>query len=201
MVKKSDNRTDKLNEVDKTVELVNIDELGVQEDGYERLWTPHRIGYVRGSVNQPISSDKKDCPFCKALLKSDEDSLIVYRGKTCFIIMNLFPYNNGHIMVLPKRHTPYYMDLTEGELAEFTNLTRQAIKIINQVLHPDGLNLGMNQGRVAGAGVSAHLHQHILPRWVGDANFLPLIAQTRTLAQLLPDIRQKLAKAWSNGKK
>jgi ATP adenylyltransferase len=177
-------------------ELIDASELGIQEDGYERLWTPHRTAYVRGSANQPDNPDKEHCPFCNAQKKSDEDGLIVYRGEKCFVIMNLFPYNSGHIMVLPKRHISFYIDLEQDELREFTELTRHAIEVINKVLKPDGLNLGMNQGRVAGAGIAAHLHQHILPRWTGDANFLPLIAQTRTVAQLLPEMREKLAKNW-----
>ncbi|MDR2748596.1 MAG: HIT domain-containing protein [Bifidobacteriaceae bacterium] len=177
-------------------ELFDATELGVQEDGYQRLWTPHRTAYVRGSDNQPENPDQEHCPFCKAQSKSDEDGLIVYRGEHCFVIMNLFPYNSGHIMVLPKRHISFYTDLDEAELQEFTALTRHSIDVINKVLKPDGLNLGMNQGRVAGAGIAAHLHQHILPRWVGDANFLPLIAQTRTVAQLLPDLRHRLSLAW-----
>ncbi|MDR3151931.1 MAG: HIT domain-containing protein [Bifidobacteriaceae bacterium] len=177
-------------------EIIDADELGASEDGYQRLWTPHRVAYVRGSANQPLNPDKKFCPFCKALKKSDEEGLIIHRGEKCFVIMNLFPYNSGHIMVLPKRHISFYTDLDDQELKEFTSLTRKAINVLQSVLQPDGLNLGMNQGRVAGAGIAAHLHQHILPRWLGDANFLPLIAQTRTLPALLSETRKKLASAW-----
>ena len=125
-----------------------------------------------------------------------EDALIVARGEYCFVAMNLFPYNPGHVLVCPYRHVPLYVDLTEVELAEFTALTRAAIRTLERSSRPHGFNLGMNQGAVAGAGVAAHLHQHVVPRWGGDANFLPIVGRTKALPMLLEDVRQSLLEAW-----
>jgi ATP adenylyltransferase len=179
-----------------TAELLTEQDFPAQEDGYERLWTPHRAAYIRGSENQPLTDDPESCPFCKALKKSDEDGLVVYRSKHCFVIMNLYPYNNGHIMVVANRHVPLLVNLKKDEYRDFTDTVLAGVRTLEKVLHPDGYNLGVNQGRVAGAGVAAHLHQHIIPRWLGDANFFPLIAQTRTIGQLLTDLRTKLAQNW-----
>ncbi|MDR2538550.1 MAG: HIT domain-containing protein [Bifidobacteriaceae bacterium] len=179
-----------------TAELLTDQDFPAQEDGYERLWTPHRAAYIRGSENQPLTDDPESCPFCKALKKSDEDGLIVYRSEYCFVIMNLYPYNNGHIMVVANRHEPLLVNLKKDEYRDFTDTVLVGVRTLEKVLHPDGFNLGVNQGRVAGAGVAAHLHQHIIPRWLGDANFFPLIAQTRTIGQLLTDLRAKLAQNW-----
>ncbi|MCB4207603.1 HIT family protein [Arthrobacter sp. UM1] len=162
-------------------------------DAFQRLWTPHRMAYVKGGQKQ---FESKGCPFCEAPGKEDEDSLIVARGKTCFVILNLFPYNPGHLLVCPYRHIPMYTDLTEEELAEFSELTRQGMAALKNASGCHGFNIGMNQGEVGGAGVAAHLHQHIVPRWGGDSNFLPIIAQTKALPQLLGDVREKVAEVW-----
>lgn len=163
-------------------------------DGFERLWTPHRMAYVSGE--RPSASAGEGCPFCAAPTKSDEDGLIVHRGEACYVVLNLFPYNPGHLLICPYRHTGEYVDLDEAELAEFTALTRTALAVLAQASAPAGFNLGMNQGAVAGAGVAAHLHQHVVPRWGGDANFLPVIAQTKALPMLLEDVRLRLVEAW-----
>ncbi|WP_265446293.1 HIT family protein [Flexivirga meconopsidis] len=163
-------------------------------DGFERLWTPHRMAYIQ--TEKPDQDDDVACPFCAAQTKSDEEALIVHRGQTCFVILNLFPYNPGHLLVCPDRHVPGYLDLTDEETAEFTLLTKQAMRAITAAAAPHGFNLGMNQGEVAGAGVAAHLHQHVVPRWGGDANFLPIVAQTKALPELLADTRARLADAW-----
>ncbi|WP_431843693.1 HIT family protein [Calidifontibacter indicus] len=163
-------------------------------DSFQRLWTPHRMAYIE--ADKPQVDDDEACPFCAAPKKDDATGLVVHRGEHCFVVMNLFPYNPGHLLVCPYRHVPLYLDLTDEETAEFTALTKQGIRALQEVSSPMGFNLGMNQGEVAGAGVAAHLHQHIVPRWGGDSNFLPIIAQTKALPQLLEDARSRLAAAW-----
>lgn len=165
-------------------------------DGFERLWTPHRMAYVTGERPSPTAGH--ECPFCAAPDKTDAAGLIVHRGERCYVVMNLFPYNPGHLLVCPYRHVPGYIDLDEDELAEFTALTRAALRALTAASAPAGFNIGMNQGGVAGAGVAAHLHQHVVPRWGGDANFFPIIAQTKALPMLLEDVRTRVAAAWPN---
>lgn len=163
-------------------------------DGFDRLWTPHRMAYVTGE--RPSDEAGDGCPFCVAPDKGDAEGLIVHRGETCFVVMNLFPYNAGHVLVCPYRHVSLYIDLTDEETLEFTALTKSAIRALQASSNPHGFNLGMNQGAVAGAGVAAHLHQHVIPRWGGDMNFLPIVAQTKALPILLEDARAALAAAW-----
>jgi ATP adenylyltransferase len=166
-------------------------------DGFERLWTPHRMAYIRGE--KPTPDDEGECPFCTAPRRSDEEGLIVHRGQRCYVVLNLFPYNPGHLLICPYRHVPLYVDLDEEELAEFSALTRQALRALQRASNPAGFNIGMNQGAVAGAGLAAHLHQHIVPRWGGDMNFLPIVAQTKALPMLLSDVREQLVEAWPDG--
>ena len=167
------------------------------KDGFERLWTPHRMAYVTGE--RPSEDAGDGCPFCAAPDKDDQTGLIVHRGSTCYVVMNLFPYNPGHVLVCPYRHVSLYVELTDEETSEFTRLTKEAIAAIDAASGPHGYNIGMNQGAVAGAGVQAHLHQHIVPRWGGDANFLPVIGQTKALPMLLEDVRSRLVAAWPGG--
>jgi ATP adenylyltransferase len=164
------------------------------DDGFERLWTPHRMAYILG--DKPTDEAGDDCPFCSAPGKSDAEGLIVHRGELCYVVMNLFPYNPGHVLVCPYRHVSLYIDLTDAETAEFTALTKAALRALEAASAPHGYNLGMNQGAVAGAGVAAHLHQHVVPRWSGDSNFLPIIAQTKALPVLLEETRARLVDAW-----
>lgn len=164
-------------------------------DSFHRLWTPHRMAYIRGEA-KPADETTQECPFCSAPARSDEDGLIVYRSDTCFVVMNLFPYNSGHLLVCPYRHVSDYVDLTADERQELGELTAMAMRVERQVSSPHGFNLGMNQGAIAGAGIAAHLHQHVVPRWGGDANFLPIIAQTKAVPELLGDARTRLATAW-----
>ena len=175
-------------------ELVAAEDLPGSADGFERLWTPHRMAYVKGE--RPSSDAGDGCPFCAAPGKNDAEGLIVHRGTHCYVVLNLFPYNPGHLMICPYRHVSLYLDLTDEETAEFTTLTKAAIRAVTDSARPAGYNIGMNQGEVAGAGVAAHLHQHLVPRWMGDANFLPIVAQTKALPQLLEDVRQQLVAAW-----
>lgn len=163
-------------------------------DGFDRLWTPHRMAYVTGE--RPSDEAGEGCPFCAAPGKDDAEGLIVHRGEHCYVVMNLFPYNAGHVLVCPYRHISLYVDLTDDETAEFTAFTKTVIRVMEATSSPHGFNIGMNQGAVAGAGVAAHLHQHVIPRWGGDMNFLPIIAQTKALPILLEDARKALADAW-----
>ena len=172
-------------------------QLAGEPDGFERLWTPHRMVYLMGE-NKPSSSDAGECPFCRAPLGDDEDGLVVARGKHTYAVLNLFPYNPGHLMVCPYRHVADYPELTPEETVEVAELTKTAMQVLTEVAHPHGFNLGMNQGHVAGAGIAAHLHQHVVPRWGGDANFLPIIARTKALPELLADTRRRLAEAWAS---
>ncbi|WP_052450593.1 HIT family protein [Actinomyces polynesiensis] len=167
-------------------------------DGFDRFWTPYRMAYINGD-HKPADSSAVDCPFCEAPARSDEEALIVHRGRTCFVLMNLFPYNSGHMLVCPYRHVSDYTDLTVEERDELGALTATAMRVERATAHPHGFNLGMNQGAVAGAGIAAHLHQHVVPRWAGDANFLPIVARTKAIPELLEDARARLAAAWPDG--
>jgi ATP adenylyltransferase len=167
-------------------------------DGFGRLWTPHRLAYIQGE-GKPVDSDEGEgCPFCRIPQGSDEDGLIVRRGTLVYAVLNLFPYNAGHLMVVPYRHAAWYTDLGVDEVAEFGLFTQLAMQAL-EVAGPHGFNIGMNQGAVAGAGIAAHLHQHVIPRWGGDTNFVPIIAHTRVLPELLGDVRSRLAAAWPAG--
>lgn len=165
-------------------------------DGMARLWVPHRMVYIGGEGKPTDDGPGDGCPFCRAPSLDDESALIVARGRTAYVVLNLYPYNSGHLLVCPYRHVADYVDLTGPETVEVAELTQTAIRVLTQVYRPQGFNLGMNQGATAGAGIAAHLHQHVVPRWGGDANFLPIIAQTRALPALLGDTRAQLAAAW-----
>ena len=163
-------------------------------DGFGRLWTPHRIAYITGSAGKPVDEDA--CPFCRIPAMSDADGLIVARGETVYVVLNLFPYNGGHALVVPYRHVASYVDISAAELAEFSSFTQATVRAITHVSGPGGFNIGMNQGSIAGAGIAAHLHQHVVPRWGGDTNFMPVIGQTKVLPHLLNEVRESLAAAW-----
>jgi len=164
-------------------------------DGFERLWTPHRMAYINGE--RPTDHAGDGCPFCAAPTKDDAEGLIVHRGEHCYVVMNLFPYNPGHLLVCPYRHVADYTDLTAEETAEVAAETQRAMRVVRRVSGAHGFNLGMNQGSVAGAGIAAHLHQHVVPRWGGDTNFMPVVGRTKVLPQLLTDTRKLFAEAWS----
>ncbi|GAB3468844.1 HIT domain-containing protein [Kineococcus endophyticus] len=166
-----------------------------EPDGFGRLWTPHRMAYIQGE-HKPADAESGSCPFCRAPGLGDAEGLVVRRGEHVFAVLNLFPYNPGHLMVCPYRHVSAYVDLEAHELAEFTAFTRAAVRTLSAASAPAGFNLGMNQGEVAGAGIAAHLHQHVVPRWQGDANFLPVVGRTKAMPELLEDTRARLAAAW-----
>jgi len=165
-------------------------------DAFQRLWTPHRMAYIAGE-NKPADATEGNCPFCTAPAREDADGLIVHRGEHVYAVMNLYPYSPGHLLLCPYRHISDFTELTSDEAAELSAFTGQAMTVLREVSHPTGFNLGINQGQVAGAGITAHLHQHVVPRWLGDANFLPIIAQTKALPVLLEDSRQQLAASWA----
>jgi ATP adenylyltransferase len=156
------------------------------------------MAYV-DSGGQGADGSPDDCPFCTAPAREDEDSLIVARGQRVYALLNLFPYNPGHILICPYRHVSDLTDLDQAEAAELMDFTRRAIAALRQAKSPQGFNLGINQGSVAGAGIAAHLHQHVVPRWRGDSNFFPIVAHSRALPELLGDTRAELAGAWSGG--
>ena len=142
----------------------------------KKMWAPWRAAFIFGKK-------EKGCIFCNRLKKKDSlKNLIMYRGETCFVILNKFPYNSGHTMVVPKRHISRLEQLTEQESIEFFDLTKKTVAVIKKALKPFALNLGMNLGRTAGAGIPGHLHMHIVPRWPGDTNFMPVIGKTHVIS-------------------
>ncbi|HEX4060253.1 MAG TPA: HIT domain-containing protein [Streptosporangiaceae bacterium] len=167
-------------------------------DGFERLWMPHRMAYIKGGsqTHGSGSGGGEDCPFCRIPGLPDEEGLVVARGELTFTVLNLYPYNGGHVMICPYRHVADYTDLTEPETAEFGANTKRAIRALRAASGAQGFNVGMNLGGVAGAGIAAHLHQHVVPRWGGDTNFMPVVGRTKVLPELLADTRKLLADAW-----
>jgi ATP adenylyltransferase len=145
----------------------------------ENLWAPWRIEYI-------LSKKPPGCIFCdKPRENRDEENLILFRGRHHFIIMNAFPYNNGHMMIVPYRHTASLGDWAFGEQKEFMELADMAVELLKRAMKPDGFNLGVNMGQVAGAGVADHIHLHVVPRWNGDTNFMPVLSDTRVISEHL----------------
>src|SRR3712207_3989255 len=163
---------------------------------FEHLWTPYRMAYIRGE-GKPTGAH--DCPFCLIPQMDDEEGLVVARGETVFAVLNLYPYNAGHLMLVPYRHAPDYTDLTPAEVAELGEFTQTAMRVVRAVAGAHGFNIGMTQGSVAGAGSADRLHQHAVPRWGGSANFMPVIGLTRVLPQVLRETRALLAQHWADG--
>jgi ATP adenylyltransferase len=176
------------------MELEPQDGVG-ESDELQRLWTPHRMAYIAGDATP--KDPTHGCPFCRIPGMDDADGLILSRGETVYAVLNLYPYNPGHLMVVPYRHVADYADLEPAETAELAAFTQHAMRVVRTVSAPHGFNIGMNQGSVAGAGIAAHLHQHLVPRWGGDANFMPVIGHTKVLPQLLGQTRQMIADAWN----
>jgi ATP adenylyltransferase len=154
------------------------------------------MAYIKGQEGASDPADEDGCPFCSIPSMTDEDGLVVRRGEVTYVVLNLYPYNPGHLMVCPYRHVADYTDLDTGEVAEIAELTRQSMSAIRTASGAHGFNIGMNQGHVAGAGIAAHLHQHVVPRWGGDTNFMPVVGQTKVLPQLLRETRELLTNAW-----
>ena len=167
-------------------------------DGIQRLWMPHRMAYIKGEGKPEAheTGDASACPFCRIPGLPDGEGLVVARGEQVFAVLNLYPYNGGHLMVCPYRHVADYTDLTADEVVELAAFTQRAMTALRAASGAQGFNIGMNQGPVAGAGIAEHLHQHVVPRWGGDTNFMPVVGRTKVLPQLLRDTRDLIAKAW-----
>lgn len=161
-------------------------------DALQRLWTPHRMAYIKGEDE----AGAPQCPFCRISAMPDAEGLVVARGVTVYTVLNLYPYNPGHLMAVPYRHVADYPDLTVQESTELATFTQRAMLACRRAAAPHGFNIGINQGSVAGAGIAAHLHQHVVPRWGGDANFMPVVAGTKVLPQLLAETHTLLVNAW-----
>jgi ATP adenylyltransferase len=159
-------------------------------DGFRRLWTPHRLAYIK-------DAGAEGCPFCRIPSLDDEEGLVVARGDAVYAVLNLHPYNPGHLMVVPYRHVAELEDLTREESAELMAFTQLAVRTLKTVSAPHAFNVGLNLGAVAGGSLADHLHQHVVPRWGGDANFIAVIGQTKVIPQLLGETRTVLAEAWS----
>jgi ATP adenylyltransferase len=157
----------------------------------ERLWAPWRLDYIKGPKSE-------ECIFCAMPAQGDDESAyIVHRGRSCFVILNAYPYNNGHVMVAPYEHVPSIEQLDDGSLLELMQLTRRSLDALRAVYEPEGFNIGINQGKVAGAGVEEHVHQHVVPRWGADTNFMPVIGHARVLPESLADSWKALSEAFA----
>ncbi|MCC6222041.1 MAG: HIT domain-containing protein [Thermoleophilia bacterium] len=156
----------------------------------ERLWAPWRLEYVRSADEQP------GCVFCRAAEQPDEEGLVVHRGERCFVLLNRYPYASGHLLVSPYRHVADLGDLDDGEVLELHRLASGGLGALAATLQPQGYNLGWNLGRIAGAGVVDHVHLHVVPRWAGDTNFMPVLADVKVIPEHLAETRRRLAAAW-----
>ncbi len=163
----------------------------------QRLWAPWRSQYLK-SFEEPTADDEKGCFLCAAAHHPEQDAqrYVVYRGEGAFVILNLYPYNGGHIMVAPYEHVAALEHLNLDAYQSLCTLLRDAIAVLKEEFHPDGLNVGANLGRVAGAGLPDHVHFHIVPRWSGDTNFMPVLADTKVVSQSLEEIYHRLHQAF-----
>jgi ATP adenylyltransferase len=167
-----------------------------EQDHLQRLWTPYRMNYL---AEAPTKRDdgKVDQPFSEIPQLSDEDGLVVARGELVYAVLNLYPYNPGHLMVVPYRRFSEFEDLTEPEGAELMTFIQKAIRVIKAVSRPHGFNVGLNLGESAGGSLAEHLHVHVVPRWGGDANFITIVGGSKVIPQLLRDTRRLLADEWA----
>ncbi len=161
-------------------------------DALQRLWTPHRMAYISGDAKPGAG----ECPFCRIPSMSDAEGLTVARGDHVFAVLNLYPYNAGHVLVVPYRHVADYTDLDDNETAELAAMTKSVLLAVRETSGAQGFNVGLNLGVAAGAGIAPHLHQHVVPRWGGDSNFMPVIGHTKVLPQLLGETRELLVGSW-----
>jgi ATP adenylyltransferase len=186
----------------RAAEFQSTEEFSAQEgvgapDELQRLWTPHRMAYIKGEGKSGHeTASPGQCPFCRIIAMDDAEGLVIARGGTVYAVLNLYPYNPGHLMVVPYRHVADYPDLSPEETTELATFTQRAMLAARRAVAPHGFNIGINQGAIGGAGIAAHLHQHVVPRWGGDVNFMPVIARTKVLPQLLSETHTLLADAW-----
>jgi ATP adenylyltransferase len=156
----------------------------------DKLWAPWRVQYIMGPKEQ-------DCLLCRiSREKKDTQNLVVWRGQHCLVMLNLYPYNSGHLMVVPHRHVKDLAALEALEMGEMMRLAQKSIEVLRGAMNPQGFNLGMNLGDIAGAGVEDHVHLHIVPRWKGDTNFMPVASATKVISQALEDTFRMLQEAW-----
>ena len=165
-------------------------------DHLQRLWTPHRMNYIAEAKVEGTGSAPSSEPFTDIPAMSDEDGLVVARGELVYAVLNLYPYNPGHLMVVPYRRISELEDLTDAESAELMAFAQKAIRVLKAVSRPHGFNVGLNLGHSAGGSLAEHLHLHVVPRWGGDANFITIIGDSKIIPQLLRDTRQLLAEKW-----
>jgi ATP adenylyltransferase len=156
----------------------------------EQLWAPWRLEYIKAADDEP------GCIFCLALEGDDDEKLVVHRGEHAFVLLNKFPYSSGHLMVAPVSHVGEYGELEDEEAVAIHRLAQAGMGALAQVYAPQGYNLGWNLGRIAGAGVLDHVHLHVVPRWAGDTNFMPVLADVKVLPEHLADTRRRLVEAW-----
>jgi ATP adenylyltransferase len=154
------------------------------------LWTPWRYAYV-STADKPCN-----CVFCEKQKGKDQEALIVHRGRYCFVVLNIFPYTSGHVMIIPYQHVDQLQKLPAAAAQEMMALAQRLEGILRAEYHPDGINLGMNVGKAAGAGVAGHIHMHVLPRWVADANFMTVVGETRVLPESLEETWKRLKDAF-----
>lgn len=155
----------------------------------DRIWAPWRMEYI------DLADKVEGCLFCRvATEQRDRENLLLYRGETAFVMLNCFPYNPGHMMIAPYKHTANMYDLGDNELLEINRLLRYSVRLLTAVMEPHGFNVGMNLGRTAGAGIADHIHWHVVPRWDGDTNFMPVIADTKVIPESLQATYDKLKK-------
>jgi ATP adenylyltransferase len=154
------------------------------------LWAPWRLEYIEQADEQ------RGCIFCRAAEADDEDGLVVHRGAAAFVVLNKFPYASGHLMVAPYRHVGDFAELSDEEVVEIQRLTSQGMGALAELYSPQGYNVGWNLGRIAGAGVTDHVHSHLVPRWAGDTNFMPVLADVKVMPEHLAETRRRLAEAW-----
>ncbi len=161
----------------------------------DRLWSPWRSKYIE-SISEKGDGTQKECIFCEKFSERDDrQNFVVYRGTLSAIMMNIYPYNSGHLMVVPFAHKGSFEDLTDEENTDVMSQVRLAIKLLRMTCHPDGFNFGANLGKVSGAGIAEHVHFHIVPRWNGDTNFMTVLADTKIISEDLPDTFKKLTDA------
>jgi ATP adenylyltransferase len=159
----------------------------------EKLWAPWRAPYILGPK-------EKGCLLCRiGQQKKDIENLVLWRGQLCFVMLNRYPYNSGHLMIVPNRHEKDLAGLRQKEIGEMVDLTRKSIAALKKAMNPQGFNLGVNLGDVAGAGVEHHLHLHVVPRWKGDTNFMAVAAETKVISRALQETYEALHEAWPRG--
>ncbi len=162
----------------------------------EKIWAPWRIQYILGNGPEIDLREHNGCVLCHhAASDLDDDNLVVYRGGECYVMMNLYPYNGGHVMVVPNRHVGIFEELTESESGEMMSLAKRMMPVFKRTMRPDGFNLGINLGKTAGAGIAEHIHLHIVPRWDGDCNFMPVLADTKVINEHIEETFVRLRDA------